>query len=139
TMKAIVVNHTGGPEVLKLEQTADPKPAEGQAVVKHRAAGVNFIDIYHRRGAYPKEVPFVPGLEAAGTVESGGPGVTAGKPRQQSGLHRQSRRLCREKRRPCRQVDSAAGKHVVRASSRHAAAGNDGTLPSARILQTKSR
>jgi NADPH2:quinone reductase len=79
-MKAIVVKQTGGPEVLKLEQADDPKAAAGQAVVKLQAAGVNFIDTYHRRGLYPKEVPFVVGLEAAGVVESVGPGVSAVKP-----------------------------------------------------------
>src|SRR5215831_3103612 len=75
-MKAIVVSKTGGPEALELRDEALGPPGPGQARVRVRAAGVNFIDVYFRTGLYPRPLPFVSGLEGAGTVESVGPGVT---------------------------------------------------------------
>ena len=75
-MKAIVVSKTGGPEVLELRDQDPGAPGPGQARVRVRAAGVNFVDVYHRTGLYPRPVPFVAGLEGAGVVESLGPGVT---------------------------------------------------------------
>ncbi len=75
-MKAIVYTEFGGPEVLKLAERALPTPGPGQALVKIAAAGVNFIDIYQRKGMYPVLLPAVPGGEGAGTVEAVGPGVT---------------------------------------------------------------
>lgn len=75
-MKAIRVHAPGGPEVLRFEDISDPVPAEGQAVVRIEAVGVNFIDVYHRTGLYKVPVPFTLGQEAAGTVEAVGPGVT---------------------------------------------------------------
>ena len=65
----------GGPEVLGVEQVDEPAPGPGEAVVEAAAAGLNFIDTYHRSGLYPVELPFTPGLEAAGTVSAVGPGV----------------------------------------------------------------
>lgn len=75
-MKAIVVARTGGPEVLELRDHDPGAPGPGQARVRVRAAGVNYIDVYFRTGLYPRPLPFVAGLEGAGTVESLGPGVT---------------------------------------------------------------
>jgi len=75
-MKAIRVHETGGPEVLRYEEVPDPAPGPGEALVRVEAAGVNFIDVYHRTGLY--KVPFLPftlGQEGAGTVESVGDGV----------------------------------------------------------------
>src|SRR5580704_7105810 len=75
-MKAIQVEQTGGPEVLQLEDVAPiEEPGPGQAVVRVVAAGVNFSDVGQRRGSYPREVPFTPGMEGAGVVESVGEGV----------------------------------------------------------------
>src|SRR5690349_10178413 len=74
-MKAIRVSQVGGPEVLELEEIATPEPKQGEALVRVRAAGVHFIDVYHREGRYPVPLPFTPGSEAAGTVEAVGPGV----------------------------------------------------------------
>lgn len=75
--KAIVVHQIGGPEVLKLEERPLGEPGPGQALVRHRAVGLNFIDIYYRTGVYPApSFPFTPGSEAAGVVEAVGPGVT---------------------------------------------------------------
>ena len=72
-MRAIQVTETGGPDVLKLAQLPDPEPGAGQLLVKVAAAGVNYIDTYHRSGAYPMPLPFVPGSEGAGTVTAMGP------------------------------------------------------------------
>lgn len=80
-MKAIRVEEYGGPEVLRLEDIAPiEEPGPGQAVVRVVAAGVNFMDVAQRRGNYPREVPFTPGVEGAGVVESVGDGVTNVKP-----------------------------------------------------------
>jgi NADPH2:quinone reductase len=80
-MKAIRVEQVGGPEVLKLEDIAPiEEPGPGQAVVRVVAAGVNFMDVNQRRGSYPREVPFTPGAEGAGVVESVGQGATSVKP-----------------------------------------------------------
>jgi NADPH2:quinone reductase len=75
-MKAIVVHKYGGPEVLQLEEVEPPRPGPGQALVRLMMAGVNFVDINQRRGIYPRPVPFIPGLEGTGVVESVGAGVT---------------------------------------------------------------
>ena len=75
-MKAIRVYEAGGPEQLHYEEVATPEPGEGEVRVKNAAAGVNFIDIYHRIGQYPLQLPITLGLEGAGVVEAVGPGVT---------------------------------------------------------------
>jgi NADPH2:quinone reductase len=74
-MKAIRVHQYGGLDVLKYEEVPAPEPGEGEARVKVEAAGVNFIDIYHRIGRYQGSLPLTLGQEAAGTVEAVGPGV----------------------------------------------------------------
>jgi NADPH2:quinone reductase len=75
-MRAIQVKQTGGPEVLELVELPDPVPGEGELLVQVSAAGVNYIDTYHRAGIYPRQTPFGLGLEGAGTVRSVGAGVT---------------------------------------------------------------
>ena len=75
-MKAIVVDNCGGPEVLTYQETDTPTPKAGEALVKLAAIGLNYIDVYHRTGLYPLPRPFIPGMEAAGTVEAVGPDVT---------------------------------------------------------------
>jgi NADPH2:quinone reductase len=75
-MKAIQVQQYGGPEQLRLGDVARPSPGEKQALVRITASGVNFIDVYFRTGLYKADVPFIPGMEAAGVVEEAGPGVT---------------------------------------------------------------
>lgn len=74
-MRAIQLTETGGPEVLRLTELPDPAPGSGQVLVEVAAAGVNFIDTYHRSGAYPMPLPFIPGMDGAGTVTATGPGV----------------------------------------------------------------
>ncbi len=75
-MKAIRVDRPGGPEAMALVELPTPSPGEGEVIVRVEAAGVNFVDIYHRSGAYPREAPFALGDEGAGVVESVGAGVT---------------------------------------------------------------
>ena len=65
----------GGPDVLRYEELPDPEPGEGEALIKLSAIGVNFIDIYRRAGAYPVELPCLPGSEGAGEVVALGPGA----------------------------------------------------------------
>jgi len=75
-MRAVRLESTGGPEALSWVSVSDVQPGEGQVRVRLAAAGVNFIDIYHRMGLYPVEFPFLPGLEGAGVVDVVGEGVT---------------------------------------------------------------
>jgi NADPH2:quinone reductase len=75
-MKAIQIHETGGPEVLRLAELPIPQPGPGQVLIRVEAVGVNFIEIYFRKGTYKAALPFTPGTEAAGTVEELGPGVT---------------------------------------------------------------
>jgi len=79
-VKAIRVQSTGGPEVLRLEDVPTPEPGPGQLLLRVEAAGVNFIDVYQRKGLYRLPLPFTPGREAAGVVEGVGAGVTTLKP-----------------------------------------------------------
>ena len=73
---AIRIHETGGPEVLKWEEVEVGEPGPGQVKLRQEAAGLNFIDVYHRTGLYPQALPFIPGVEGAGVVESVGPGVS---------------------------------------------------------------
>lgn len=75
-MQAMRIHHTGGPDTLIAETMPDPVPAPGEVVVAVEAAGVNFIDCYHRSGLYPQPLPFTPGVEGAGTVCALGAEVT---------------------------------------------------------------
>ncbi len=75
-MKAIQICETGGPEVLKLAELAIPQPGPGQVLIRVEATGVNFIEVYFRKGVYKASLPLIPGSEAAGTVEELGPSVT---------------------------------------------------------------
>src|SRR5258706_7596466 len=79
-MRAIRVESYGGPEVLRIAEVPTPEPGAGQVRVKLAAAGVNFIDTYHRTGAYKGTLPFVPGGEGAGVADAVGPGVTEFRP-----------------------------------------------------------
>ncbi len=74
-MKAIQIRETGGPEVLQLVDLPIPAPGQGQVLIRVESIGMNFIEIYFRKGQYKATFPLVPGSEAAGTVEECGPGV----------------------------------------------------------------
>jgi NADPH2:quinone reductase len=75
-MRAIRFEQTGGPEVLQLVEVETPQPGPGQALIRHEAIGINFIDTYQRSGLYPVKLPSGLGGEAAGVVEAVGEGVT---------------------------------------------------------------
>jgi NADPH2:quinone reductase len=75
-MQAIVIEQFGGPEVLHCREVAQPQPSRGQVLIKLAASGLNYIDTYQRTGLYKVPLPFVPGLEASGTVVEVGSGVS---------------------------------------------------------------
>jgi len=75
TSRVVRVHETGGPEVLRVEEEAPAEPGPGAVRVRTAAVGVNFIDVYFRTGLYPRPLPFVLGLEGAGTIEAVGEGV----------------------------------------------------------------
>lgn len=81
-MKAILCTRYGGPELLEFREVADPVPAAGELLIRVRASSVNFPDGLNIQGRYQvkREVPFIPGSEAAGIVEAVAPDITAFKP-----------------------------------------------------------
>ncbi|XP_073020219.1 uncharacterized protein [Primulina eburnea] len=79
-VKAIRVHELGGPEVLKWEDVEIGEPKNGEIKVKNKAIGVNFIDVYFRKGVYKAStLPFTPGMEGVGVVTAVGPGLTGRK------------------------------------------------------------
>ena len=72
---AIRIHEAGGPEVLKWETVEVGEPGPGQVRLRQEAAGLNYIDVYHRTGLYPQPLPFIPGVEGAGVVAAVGDGV----------------------------------------------------------------
>jgi len=74
---AVQIHELGGPEVLKWEEVVAGDPGPGEVRLRQEAAGVNFIDVYHRTGLYPQPLPFIPGVEGAGVVEVVGSDVTS--------------------------------------------------------------
>ena len=78
-MNAIQIRETGGPEVLAPVELPIPTPGPGQVLLRIEAIGVNFIEIYFRKGQYKSTLPMVPGTEAAGTIEELGPSVSGFK------------------------------------------------------------
>ena len=77
---AVRIRETGGPEKMRWEETALAAPGPGEALIRVAAAGLNFIDVYHRTGLYPVPLPATLGLEGAGTVEAAGDGVSEVRP-----------------------------------------------------------
>ena len=74
--KAVMLENTGGPEVLRWVDYDPGQPKAGEVLVRHEAVGLNFIDVYHRTGLYPlPALPAIPGMEGAGVVEGIGEGV----------------------------------------------------------------
>ena len=74
-MHAIRVSRTGDPSVLEYVSVEKPTPGKGEALVRIEAAGVNYVDVYHRTGLYKLPLPLTPGSEGAGVVEAVGPDV----------------------------------------------------------------
>ncbi len=70
--RVVKIEKTGGPEVLKFEATKLDKPEDGEVLIEHKAIGLNFIDIYHRSGLYPLELPSGIGGEASGIIKEAG-------------------------------------------------------------------
>lgn len=74
--RAIVIHDVGGPEAMRFEDRNLPAPGRGEILVRNRAIGVNFVDVYQRTGFYPLSLPFVAGNEGAGEVTAIGEGVS---------------------------------------------------------------
>jgi len=74
-VKAIMIDAFGGPDVMQWRDSELPPLGAGQALVRHEAIGLNFIDTYHRSGLYPLDLPAGLGTEAAGIVTAVGAGV----------------------------------------------------------------
>ena len=77
--KAIRIHANGGPDVLRWEDVPTPEPGPGEALVRHAAVGLNYIDVYFRTGLYKTNLPATPGMEGAGSVVAVGAGVTTVK------------------------------------------------------------
>ena len=78
TMQRVTVRAFGGPEQLNVAtMTEAPRPGRGQVLVDVEAAGVNYLDVYQRKGLSPVPLPFTPGLEGVGHIREIGEGVQA--------------------------------------------------------------
>ena len=73
--RAVQITQTGGPEQLKIADVRAGEPGSGEIRIRHKAVGLNFIDVYHRTGVYPLAMPATIGMEASGVVEAVGSGV----------------------------------------------------------------
>jgi NADPH2:quinone reductase len=78
--KAIRIHANGGPEVMQWEDVPTPEPGPGEALIRHGAVGLNYIDVYFRSGLYKAALPLILGMEGAGTVIAVGDNVTTVKP-----------------------------------------------------------
>ncbi|ROZ76077.1 quinone oxidoreductase [Ramlibacter sp. WS9] len=74
--KAVQISQPGGPEQLQIADVDVGEPGPGEIRIRHKAVGLNFIDVYHRTGMYPLQLPHTLGMEASGVVEAVGAGVT---------------------------------------------------------------
>ena len=77
--KAIRIHANGGPEVMRWEDVPTPEPGPGEALVRHEAVGLNYIDVYFRTGLYKAPLPATIGMEGSGTVLAVGSGVALDK------------------------------------------------------------
>ncbi|MFU8835183.1 quinone oxidoreductase family protein [Roseovarius autotrophicus] len=78
--RTVVIEKTGGPEVLQVVEREVGAPGPGEVRIRHAACGLNFIDVYQRTGLYPLTLPHALGMEAAGVIEAVGDGVTHLRP-----------------------------------------------------------
>ena len=76
TARTVIVEAPGGAEAMKLVERELPAPGPGEVLIRHKAIGLNFIDVYHRIGLYKVPMPSPLGTEAAGVIEAVGEGVT---------------------------------------------------------------
>ncbi|PRX37400.1 NADPH2:quinone reductase [Meinhardsimonia xiamenensis] len=80
TAKTVIIEEFGGPEVLRIVEREVGEPGPGEVRIRHKAIGLNFIDIYQRTGLYPLKLPAALGMEGAGVIEAVGEGVTHLRP-----------------------------------------------------------
>ncbi|MBU2358195.1 MAG: quinone oxidoreductase [Alphaproteobacteria bacterium] len=76
TARTVIIRDTGGPDVFQIEDRPVGEPGRGEVRIAHKACGLNYIDVYHRSGVYPLDLPHGIGMEAAGVIEAVGEGVT---------------------------------------------------------------
>lgn len=76
TARTVIIHATGGPEVLTIEDRPVGEPGKGEVRIRHKACGLNYIDVYHRSGVYPMSLPAGIGMEGAGVIEAVGEDVT---------------------------------------------------------------
>lgn len=76
TARTVVIEEFGGPDVLRLQDQPVGDPGPGEVRIRHKACGLNFIDVYQRTGLYPLDLPHALGMEASGVIEAVGEGVT---------------------------------------------------------------
>ena len=80
TAKTVIIEEFGGSDAMKIVDREIGDPGPGQVRIRHKACGLNFIDVYQRTGLYPLDLPAALGMEAAGVIEAVGEGVTKFKP-----------------------------------------------------------
>jgi NADPH2:quinone reductase len=73
--RTVIIDAPGGPEALRLTEREVGAPGPGEVLIRHKAVGLNYIDVYHRTGLYPLPLPHVLGVEASGVIEAVGDGV----------------------------------------------------------------
>ena len=76
TARTVIIRDTGGPEVMTIEDRPVGDPGKGEVRIRHKACGLNYIDVYHRTGTYPLDLPHGLGMEASGVIEAVGADVT---------------------------------------------------------------
>ena len=74
--RAVRIDQHGGAEQMKIVDVTVGEPAAGEIRIRHKAVGLNFIDVYQRSGMYQLPMPLQLGMEASGVIEAVGPGVT---------------------------------------------------------------
>ena len=109
-MLAVVISRNGGPEVLEPREWPEPAPGEGQLLVALEAAGVNFRDVYERRGGYGTPPPLVAGAEGAGSVVAARRGRDRVRGRRPGELDERDRQLRRARARRRRPRGAGAGR-----------------------------
>ena len=126
---AIRVQAFGGPEVMKWEEVQLGEPGPGQVRIKQHAAGVNYLDVYHRTGLYPiAAMPFTPGSEGAGQVVAVGEGVTDLAVGDRVAYAGPMGGYAEERLHSCGQAGEAARRYLLRDRGGHDAAGHDRAL-----------
>ena len=123
---AIQMHQTGGPEVLNWTAVDVGEPGSGQVRLRQAAAGLNYIDVYHRTGYYPQPLPFIPGLEGAGTVEAVAPNVRGLKVGDRVAYAGPAGGYSEVRRIEADRLGEIAGGDLLRSSSRDDAAEYDG-------------